>query len=102
MTIATQSGVSGRTTVFQDLVGILQDMTGDWDLQFEGGIGEETLLIGDLGFESIDVVQLVVAIEEHYGRRDLPMGELLMSDGRYVTDLRVGAVVDFLAKNLGK
>ena len=91
-----------RETVTRDLVGILENMTGDWQLDYEGGITDQTLLIADLGFESIDVVQLIVALEEHYQRRDLPFGLLLMSDGRYVTDLRVGAAIDFLVEYLNR
>jgi acyl carrier protein len=89
-----------RQTVFQDMVTILRDMTSDWDMEYEGGIGPETRLIADLGFESIDVVQLIVAIEEHFQRRDLPFVELVMHDGRYVEELRVADIVGFLAKHL--
>lgn len=91
-----------RQAIVQDLVQILESMTADWDMEFGGGISDDTMLIADLGFESIDVVQLVVALEEHYQRRDLPFGELLMEEGRYVTDLRVGAAVDFLVKFLNQ
>jgi acyl carrier protein len=89
-----------RETILRELIGILEDMTGDWEVSYDGGIGPDTRLIADLGLESIDVVQLVVAIEEHFGRRDLPFGELLMEDGRYVDDLRIGDAADFLAKHL--
>jgi acyl carrier protein len=90
----------GRDAIFQDMTKILQNMTADWDTDHEGGIQPKTRLINDLGFESIDVVQLVVAIEEHYQRRDLPFMELLMENGRYVDDLQVGDAVDFLEKHL--
>jgi acyl carrier protein len=89
-----------REALFRDLGDILNDMTRDWQMDFDGGIGPETFLIRDLGFESIDVVQLVVALEEHYQRRDLPFAELVMEDGRYVGDLKVGRIVDFLAQYL--
>ena len=90
---------SGRI-LFQDLVRVLEDMTSDWDSEFSGGITPETRLIADLGFESIDVVQLIVAIEERFQKRDMKFEELLMENGRYVDELRVGQVVDFLAKQL--
>ena len=86
----------------QDLVGILQDMTSDWDTEFDGGIRPETRLIADLGFESIDVVQFVVAVEERYQRRELPFEEILMADGRYVDEVRVGDAVDFLVRHLNR
>lgn len=78
------------------LSGILRDMTSDWDLDTEAPIGRETQLIADLAFESIDIVQLVVAIEENFGQRSIPFDKLLMVDGRYVDDLSVGQVADFL------
>jgi acyl carrier protein len=76
---------------------LLKDFTQDWDNEFEGGIGRETLLLRDLGFESIDVIQLVVALEQLIGKRGLPFDRLLMKDGRYVDDLSVGQIADFLA-----
>jgi len=85
-----QDGIAGS------VLEILDDMTSDWDLDFSGGIGMDSLLIADLAFESIDVVQLVVALEERFDRRDLPFETLLMTDGRYVDDLAVHQIVDFL------
>lgn len=90
-----------REAIQRDLVAILTDMTADWDTSFSGGIQGDTRLIEDLGFESIDVVQLVVAIEGQFQRRDLPFEELLMVDGRYVEELQVKSIVDFLARQLG-
>jgi acyl carrier protein len=89
-----------ESTITQDLVRILEEMTSDWDTGFAGGIGPDTFLVRDLGCESIDVVQFVVAIEECFQRRDLPIEKLLMIDGRYVDDLRVGDVVTFLRQQL--
>ncbi|MEM7199502.1 MAG: acyl carrier protein [Planctomycetota bacterium] len=85
-----------KETVLQDLVTIVTDMTSDWDLDFGGKIDHSTRLMGDLAFESIDVVQFIVAIEEKYQRRDLPFESLLMTGGRYVDDLTLDKVADFL------
>ena len=87
-------------TITDDLVRILEEMTSDWDTGFTGGIDENTYIVRDLGCESIDVVQFVVAIEERFQRRDFPIEKLLMVDGRYVDDLRVGDVVTFLRQYL--
>jgi acyl carrier protein len=87
--------------VIADLVAIVQEMTSDWDTGFEGQFGDETRLIQDLAFESIDIVQLIVAIETRFGQRDLPFEELLMEEGRYVEELSLGEVAAFLAKHLG-
>ena len=89
-----------REQLETDLVAILTDMTTDWDIADNGGISGETRLMADLSFESIDVVQLVVAIEAHVKRRHLHFEQLLMVDGRYVTELQVKDIADFLAKQL--
>ncbi|MBS0445533.1 MAG: acyl carrier protein [Proteobacteria bacterium] len=84
----------------KDLVALVADMTADWDLSFTGGVTPETRLMADLAFESIDVVQLVVAIEGHFGRRKMPFEQLMMVDGRYVQELQIKQIVDFLARQL--
>ena len=83
--------------ITQKLIAILEDFTQDWDSEFEGQMDRGTLLVADLAFESIDIIQLVVAIEEDFGRSKLPFNQLLMKDGRYVNDLSVGQIADFLA-----
>jgi acyl carrier protein len=93
--------VSRRGAILTDLLKILEEVTSDWDVGLAGAIGPETRLVGDLGFESIDAVQLIIAIEEHYQRRDLPFEELFMAEGRYVDEVRVSDAVDFLARHLG-
>jgi len=89
-----------KDAVLSAMVDIVKNMTADWDTGFDGAIGAKTRLIGDLSFESIDVVHLVVAIEQRFGRRDLPFEDLLMKDGRYVDELTVGSTVDFLYRHL--
>ena len=91
-----------RDELERDVSAILTDMTTDWDLSFEGGINGETRLMADLAFESIDVVQLVVAIEAHVQRRHLHFEQLLMVDGRYVQELQVKQIADFLAQQLAE
>ena len=96
----TEATESKNDKILQELVAILTDMTSDWDLEYGNEIGMKTRLIGDLEFESIDVVQLIVAIEERFQRRDLPFEKLLMSDGRYVDEILVSDAVDFLDQHL--
>jgi acyl carrier protein len=85
--------------ILTEFVGILQEMTGDWDTGHDV-ISIDTNIIDDLGFESVDIVQLVVAIESHFQRRDFPFDKLLMRDGRYVEDLSVRDAVNFLQAHL--
>jgi acyl carrier protein len=100
----SESPAEGFTqeTILNDVIGILADMTSDWEMEFTEPIGISTKIIADLNFESIDVVQLVVALEERYQRRGLPFEEVLMADGRYVDEFQVGDIVAFLYRNLNK
>lgn len=75
---------------------VLDDFIEDWDTELDAPIGRDTKLLEDLGFESIDIIQLVVAIEEAFGKRKLPFEQVLMHEGRYVDDLSVGRIADFL------
>jgi len=82
--------------VHSDVVKILDDITYDWDLDFGGGIGPGTWLVADLDFGSLDVVELFVALEDHFGRR-FPAQTLLMTeDGNYIEDLQVSELVAFV------
>ncbi|MGQ0502942.1 MAG: acyl carrier protein [Panacagrimonas sp.] len=82
------------------LIALLQDFTQDWDSGFEGEMTRSTRLLADLGFESIDIIQLVVAIQEDIARRKLSFDQLLMRNGRYVDDLSIGEIADYLAANV--
>ncbi len=83
-----------------DIIEILKDLTSDWEDAFSDDITRDTRLIDDLGFESIDVVHLITAIEQKYDRRDLPFEELLMVEGRYKDELTVAEIAEFLGKHL--
>lgn len=82
------------------VVSVLEDTVQDWDLEIEGGIGAATTLIGDLAFESIDVVQFCVALEQALGRKGLPFEKLFIRDAAYVDDVAVAEVVAFLQTEL--
>ena len=89
-----------KEVILKDVIRILEEMIYDWDLEFEAAMGPDTKLIADLGFESIDVVQLVVAVEEHFRRRGLPWEEFLMEDGRYVDEIKIDDTAAFLHRCL--
>ena len=89
-----------QETLLKDVIQILEDLTSDWDIEFAGEIGNDTQIISDLEFESIDVVQFIVQLETVYQRKDLPFEKLLMIDGRYKDDLKVSEVVQFLNQYL--
>jgi acyl carrier protein len=86
--------------IARGVIGILESMTSDWDTGLSGGINLNTSLMHELTFESIDIVMLIVAIEEHFNRPNLPFEEVLLADGQFVQDLRVADLVGFLNRHL--
>lgn len=92
---AAGSGLA-REEILPRLIELLSDLTSDTDREFSGGIGRETRLVADLEFDSVDVVQFALLIEEKFRRRKLPFEKLLMTDGRYRDDVTVGEVAEFL------
>ncbi|HNW78333.1 MAG TPA: acyl carrier protein [Candidatus Competibacteraceae bacterium] len=81
---------------------LLDDMIQEWDMELLDPINADTRLIEDLGFESVDLMQLIVAIEQAFGARGLPYEKALMQDGGYVTEISVGQLAQFLSDNLPK
>jgi len=76
----------------------ISEFVEDWGLDTE--ITEKTSLVGDLEFDSIDVIQLVVEMEKAFQSRKIGFQDLLMQDGRYVDDLTVGQIEAFLTERL--
>jgi acyl carrier protein len=77
-------------------------MIQDWDMDVPGGITGSTKLMEDLAFESIDIVQLAVSLEQEFDRKGLPFEELFMRDGDYVDDISVSEIVVFIERELAK
>jgi acyl carrier protein len=92
--------LSTRADVENAVVGVVNQTIQDWDMDLPGGVTVETLLMQDLAFESIDIVQFAVAIEQAADRKGLPFERLFMKDGDYVDDVRLSQVVDFLCDEL--
>jgi acyl carrier protein len=87
-----------REQIAAELEKIFQETMGDWE--YSGEITAETRLFADLGLESIDMVALGGAIEEHY-RRTFPFAQWLSSlRDQQVDDIRVSEVIQFLHDNL--
>ncbi len=86
--------------ILAKVVAVLEDMVQDWDLDLPDGLTGDTRLMADLAFESIDVVQFVVSLEQAFSRKGLPFEKLFMRDGDYVDDLQVSEVAFFLKDHL--
>lgn len=80
------------------VINVLETTTQDWDVEIDDGIHGSTRLIEDLEFESIDVVQFAVALEQALGTKGLPFEKLFIKDGNYVEDITVSEVVAFLER----
>ena len=81
-----------------ELIELLKEITEDWEID-EIEILPSTKIVEDLGFVSIDIIQLVVAIEEHFQQK-LGFNELLMKNGRYIDDLGVEEIAKFVEKKV--
>jgi acyl carrier protein len=86
--------------ILGDVLGLLGGLARDWD--FDGPITAETRLFHDLAFESLDLVVLGAAVQEHFKRR-FPFPELFAEIGqRDVRDLTVGEWVSFIDREMQK
>jgi len=82
----------------KDVLNRLQQLVGDWE--YSGAITSETLLLSDLGLESLDLVILGTSIQTDYGKA-MPFTELFVEIGqREVPDISVGEWADFVYKHL--
>ncbi len=84
-----------RDTAEMTVIAVVEDLIQDWGLDLEQGVGPDTLVVADLGFASVDIIQLCVALEQAYGRK-LRFQDLLMKDGSYVGDLSVAQFARFI------
>jgi acyl carrier protein len=94
-----QEGVRFEATVLRAIVDIISEMLEDWGTG-GGVVSGTTMLVADLEFASVDIIHLIVAIEEHFGRGRLNFQDLLMKDNRYVDDLSVNQLASFVTSRL--
>jgi acyl carrier protein len=90
----------GRTETEAVVVAIVTDLIQDWGLLLEEQVSGNSLLVADLEFASVDIIQLCVAIEQHFARK-LGFQDLLMEGGSYVSDLSIAQVAAFIDNRLG-
>ncbi len=90
---------SSIDSVQQTVVSIVEDLIQDWGLDLEEPIDSHTRLAKELDFVSVDFIQLLVAIEQHYGRK-FGFQDLVMQNGSYIPDLTISQIVEFVGKAL--
>jgi acyl carrier protein len=87
-------------SVAEQVVAIVADMVDDWGLDVGHPIGFDTYLHADLECCSVDIIHLIVAIEEHFSCPRMGFHELVLRDNRYVDDLTVGQLAEFVARKV--
>ena len=85
----------------QEIIGticdIVKNIMKDWGLDAE--VDDGTLLIQDLGFTSMDIIDLIATLETRYQRK-LPYESLVtFADGSYRSELAVKDLAEFIQKN---
>ena len=89
-----------RSTIMATVVSTLESLVQDWDI--EESITSRTRVVADLGFESIDLIQMVAALERAFRLKGSSLVAMLVADGRYVDDLTVDQVTDDIGRRIGK
>lgn len=88
-----------KVTIEAILVEIVEDLIQDWGLDLDDKLTGNTTLVNDLEFASVDIIQLCVAIEEHFDKK-IGFQDLLMQDGSYVSDLSISQIDDYLQSKI--
>ena len=90
--------IKNRKEILEDVLVALRQLAEDWE--FDGAIGEETLLLTDIGLASLDLVVLANAAQQRYDQA-LPFPELFAELGQKETrDVSVGEWADFICEHL--
>jgi acyl carrier protein len=84
-----------RETTEKTVIAIVEDLIQDWGLDLDEDIDGRTMLVKDLEFASVDIIQLCVALEQDFERK-LGFQDLLMEEGSYVGDLSVSQIAEFV------
>ena len=87
-----------QDVVERRIISLLSSFIEEWGVDHD--LHAQTRVVRDLEFESIDIIQLIVAIEQDFGRRNFRFDELLMRNGRYVDDLSVREIARFIEAKL--
>lgn len=101
--ISEENGTNGRLTgsVEEQVVALIAaEMAEDSGVGVDEPIGLGTRLVADLEYCSVDIIHLIVAIEGHFRCPRMGFHELVQKDNRYVDDLTVGQLAEFVARKL--
>lgn len=81
------------------IIALVENMAQNQNIELDEQINSDTTLVADLDFGSMDFIKLVLALENEFQQK-LGFHDLLMSQGQYVEDLSIGALVSFVEQKL--
>jgi len=88
-----------QDTTEKTVIAVVEDLVQDWGLELDEPVSGKTMLVAQLEFASVDIIQLCVALEQSYERK-LGFQDLLMRDGSYVGDLSIAQVAAHVESKL--
>jgi acyl carrier protein len=86
----------GRDQILAVVVEAAESMTKDWEHALSAPPGPSTLLVADLGCQSLDIVMLTADLSRRLHRSDIPFERLLLANGKPAADISLGALAEFL------
>jgi acyl carrier protein len=87
-----------RARIVTQVLSLMEQLADDWE--YTGAIDEDSMLLGDLGLESLDLVVLGTELQQRYGR--LPFAEFLAELGQrpiQERDVSVGELAGFIDRH---
>ena len=104
MTVLNENQVTGHpidhSAALATVTATLENLMQDWDI--DEPIRRETRVVADLGFESIDLIQMVAELERAFQLPGGSLVDMLIAGGRYVDDLSVGEIADGVAARVAR
>jgi len=80
--------------ILEKLIEAVEEITDDWDIEEE--IGADSRLSADLGFSSVDVVQLFATISARFQRKFRYDRLIVDENEQYRNELSIGEIASFL------
>tara|TARA_R100000027_G_scaffold26373_1_gene19126 strand:+ start:14705 stop:14992 length:288 start_codon:yes stop_codon:yes gene_type:complete len=85
--------------VLQTVIEVIEEITEDWDLE-EIGLGADSRLSADLGFSSVDVVQLFASLSARFQRKFRYDRLIVDEGGQYRDELSIGEIATYLENEM--
>lgn len=81
-----------RDSVLRTVISTIENLVQDWDI--DEPTKPTTRVVADLHFESIDLIQMIVALEKAFSVASMSLVDLLIVDGRYLDDLTIAEITE--------